>query len=149
LESREHAEGRKASALAKVSDIQVESSARHPGSIEAALERMWGSLGIDASNTAVISGATGAEPATTEERAFLARHPEFAVRATGSYLGHAVEPQFVLNIAIAALALTYGKLFAPFDATGVERPLAGAISRAVVTGVGHWRGESLALVEPV
>ena len=51
---------------------------------------------------AVLSGATGAEPATAEERAFLEAHNDIAVRATGSYLGHGVEPQFAMNVALAA-----------------------------------------------
>ncbi len=110
---------------------------------------MWDALQLDPNGTAVISGATGAEPATSEERRFLARHPEVAVRATGSLLGHGVEPQFSMNIAVGALALSYGKLFPPYDTTGVERPMVGAPSRVVVTGVGHWRGEGLALVEPI
>jgi 3-oxoacyl-[acyl-carrier-protein] synthase II len=71
------------------------------------------------------------------------------VRATGSHIGHAVEPQFTMNIAIAALALSYGKLFPPYDATGVERAMSAPLARAVVTGVGHSRGQGLALVEPV
>ena len=149
LESREHAERRQAPPLAKLSAVVVESAHRRPGSIEAGLERMWKQLGIPDAETAVISGAPGTEPATAEERAFLTRHPEVAVRATGSHLGHGVEPQFAMNTAIAALAVNYGKLFPPFDATGVERPMASGLARAVVTGVGHWRGEGLALVEPV
>jgi 3-oxoacyl-[acyl-carrier-protein] synthase II len=149
LESREHAERRQAPPLAKLSAVVVESTHRRPGSIEASLERMWKQLGIPDAETAVISGAPGTESATAEERAFLARHPEVAVRATGSHLGHGVEPQFAMNTAIAALAVNYGKLFPPFDTTGVERPMASGLARAVVTGVGHWRGEGLALVEPV
>jgi 3-oxoacyl-[acyl-carrier-protein] synthase II len=149
LESREHAERRRAPPLAKLSAVVVESTHRRPGSIEAGLERMWKQLGIPDAETALISGAPGTEPATAEERAFLTRHPEVAVRATGSHLGHGVEPQFAMNTAIAALAVNYGKLFPPFDTTGVERPMASGLARAVVTGVGHWRGEGLALVEPV
>jgi 3-oxoacyl-[acyl-carrier-protein] synthase II len=149
LESRDHAERRKATPLAKLSAIMVNSAARGPGSVEASLEAMWSALGLTARDVAVISGATGAEPATAEERAFLARHPEATVRATGSHLGHSVEPQFPMNIAIAALATNYGKLFPPFDTAGVELPMTGPLARAAVTGVGHWRGEGLALVEPV
>jgi 3-oxoacyl-[acyl-carrier-protein] synthase II len=149
LESREHAERRQAPPLAKLSAVVVESTHRRPGSIEASLERMWKQLGIPDAETVVISGAPGTEPATAEESAFLTRHPEVAVRATGSHLGHGVEPQFAMNTAIAALAVNYGKLFPPFDTTGVERPMASGLARAVVTGVGHWRGEGLALVEPV
>jgi 3-oxoacyl-[acyl-carrier-protein] synthase II len=53
-----------------------------------------------------------------------------------------------MNIALAALALKHGKLFAPVpDASGLEQPMNGALTQAIVTGVGHWRGEGLALVE--
>ena len=97
----------------------------------------------------MLSGATGAAPATAEERAFLAAHGDLAVRATGSYLGHGLEPQFPMNVALAAVALGHGSLFPPCDSTGLERPMSGDLSQVVVTGVGHWRGEGLALVERV
>ena len=96
-----------------------------------------------------LSGATGAEPATSEERAFLAAHGDLAVRATGSYLGHGLEPQFPMNIALAVVTLGHGSLFPPCDSTGLERPMSGELSQVLVTGVGHWRGEGLALVERV
>ena len=71
------------------------------------------------------------------------------MRATGTHLGHGVEPQFPMNIALAALALSRGKLFPPGDDSGVERPWTAPLTQAVVTSVGHWRGEGLALVEAV
>jgi 3-oxoacyl-[acyl-carrier-protein] synthase II len=53
-----------------------------------------------------------------------------------------------MNIALAALALKHGKLFSPVsDSSGVEQPMTAPLTQAVVTGVGHWRGEGLALVE--
>ena len=108
---------------------------------------MWSSL--SSVNSVVVSGATGTEPATSEECSFFKRHPQLALRATGSHFGHGVEPQFVMNIAVATLAVHYGKLFAPFDSSGVEQPITGPVAQAVVTGVGHWRGEGLALVERI
>jgi 3-oxoacyl-[acyl-carrier-protein] synthase II len=54
-----------------------------------------------------------------------------------------------MNIALAAVALGHGSLFPPSDSTGLERPMSGPLSQVVVTGVGHWRGEALALVEKV
>jgi 3-oxoacyl-[acyl-carrier-protein] synthase II len=147
LEERAHAERRQATPLAKLADISVAFGARNPGAVEASLERLWTTL--DPHPAAVISGATGAAPATSEERAFLARHPDVAVRATGSHIGHGVEPQFAMNIALAALALSYGKLFPPYDTTGAESALNGPLAQAVVTGVGHWRGESLAVLERI
>ena len=97
--------------------------------------------------TAVLSGATGAEPATSEERSFLEAHGDLAVRATGSYLGHGLEPQFPMNIALAVVTLGHGSLFPPCDSTGLERSMSGQVNQVLVTEVGHWRGEGIALVE--
>ena len=72
-----------------------------------------------------ISGTTGCEPATAEERAFLASHPDIAVRATGAHLGHGIEPQFAMNVALAAIALSEGRLFPSFDSSGFERAMDG------------------------
>jgi len=98
---------------------------------------------------AVISGATGAQPATGEERAWLKTLPDVPVRATSSTLGHGFEPQFAMNIALAALALGREKLFPAVDTAGVEREYEGPLERVVVTAVGHWRGEGMALIEAV
>jgi 3-oxoacyl-[acyl-carrier-protein] synthase II len=97
----------------------------------------------------VISGATGAQPATSEERAWLKTLPDVPARATGSILGHGFEPQFAMNIALATLALGREKLFPAVDSSGVEREYEGPLDRVVVTAVGHWRGEGMALVEAV
>jgi 3-oxoacyl-[acyl-carrier-protein] synthase II len=149
IESRAHAEARGAKCLARLSAVLSDRSPRKPGDVEATLERMWVSLAdkIGKSGVAAISGATGVEPATAEERGFFGRHPELAVRATGSYVGHGIEPQFLMNIALAAVALSHARLFPPGDDSGVERDSDGPLMQVVVTAVGHWRGEGLALVE--
>jgi len=149
FESRAHAQARGATPLARLSRVLSERSRRQPGDVEATLTRMWNKLSgsLDESRAAFLSGATGAEPATSEERAFLARHRDIAVRATGTYLGHALEPQFPMNVALAALAVSRGKLFPPGDDSGVERAMQGPLAQVLVTGVGHWRGEGLALIE--
>jgi 3-oxoacyl-[acyl-carrier-protein] synthase II len=54
-----------------------------------------------------------------------------------------------MNVAIAALAVGRGILFPPCDGSGIEQPMEGPLTQVVVTGVGHWRGEGLALVEAV
>jgi 3-oxoacyl-[acyl-carrier-protein] synthase II len=151
LESRGHAEARNVKPLARLSQVLSERSARPPGAVGAALARMWRSLEprLASGRLAVISGATGAEPATGEERAWLAGLPDVPVRATGTVLGHGFEPQFAMNIALATLALGREKLFPPLDASGVERAYEGAPGQIAVTSVGHWRGEGLALVEAV
>jgi len=153
LESREHAQKRSASPIARLAAVVAERAKRAPGDVTAALDTMWDKLSaqgsIKAGQAAVISGATGAEPATAEERAFLAKHADLPVRATGTHIGHGLEPQFSMNIALAAVATKHGKLFAPADRSGVEKDMTGSLRQAVVTGVGHWRGEGLALVEAV
>ena len=151
LETRAHAEARGAKPLARLTSVLSDRSKRGPGTITGALSRLWDKIKgkVKAGQAAVLSGATGAAPATAEERAFLEGHGDLAVRATGSYLGHGLEPQFPMNIALAAVALGHGSLFPPSDSTGLERPMSGPLSQVVVTGVGHWRGEALALVEKV
>ena len=119
------------------------------GDVTATLGALWDKIAPRPAPAAVISGATGVEPATAEERAFLASHPDLAVRATGTHLGHGLEPQFAVNIALAAIAVEHGRLFATHDGDGFERATEGALTQVVVTSVGHWRGEGLALVEKI
>jgi 3-oxoacyl-[acyl-carrier-protein] synthase II len=151
VEARGHAEARGARPLARLSGVLSERSSRPAGATTAALARMWQQLvpQPSAGGTAVISGATGAQPATGEERAWLASIPDIPVRATGSVLGHGFEPQFAMNIALATLALGREKLFPPVDSSGVERGYEGPLDRIAVTAVGHWRGEGMGLVEAV
>lgn len=151
LERRGHAEARGARPLARLTQVISDFVRRKPGAIGATLEQLYGKLAprLDPAHCAVISGATGLAPATGEERTFLSAHPELPVRATATYLGHGLEPQFALNVAIAACAVGRGRLFAPHDATGTERTFDGTLRQAIVTSVGHWRGEGMALVEAV
>ncbi len=147
LESRDSATARNAKPLARLASVQSDRVRRQPGAIAASLARMWTAIApkIASGRTAVLSGASGAEPATTEERAWLSTVPALPVRATGTYLGHGVEPQFVMNIALAAIALGHKRLPAP--ASPFEAAMDQPLSQVVVTGVGHWRGEGMALVE--
>jgi 3-oxoacyl-[acyl-carrier-protein] synthase II len=149
IEARDHAQARGAKPLARLTAVVSERSDRKPGAITGTLAKLWDKLKdtLQAGRVAILSGATGAAPATAEERAFLEQRGDVAVRATGSYLGHGLEPQFPMNVALATIALQHGSLFPPADASGLERPSNGNVSQIVVTSVGHWRGEGLALVE--
>jgi 3-oxoacyl-[acyl-carrier-protein] synthase II len=151
LEAADHACARGAPALAKLSRVLSERTRRRPGDITAALGRMWSSLAasFEPGHVAVISGATGAEPATSEERAFLQTQTRVPMRATGTFIGHGMEAQFPMNVALAALALRHGRLYAPEGGSVAEADPDIALTQAVVTGVGHWRGEGMALVEAV
>lgn len=150
IESRKHAEARGAKPFARLSNVVADQSRRkQPGDVTKSLETLWSKLGKLAPNGAIITGATGAEPVTAEERAFLAAHPDFAVRATGTTFGHTMETQFPLGLALAALAISRGEMFPPNDPSGLEIEMAAAPSQIVVIGTGHWRGEGMALVEAV
>jgi 3-oxoacyl-[acyl-carrier-protein] synthase II len=150
LEGSDSAQARGAKPIARLASVVNARSTRKAGDVTATLARLWDKVGADPSKRgAFISGATGLEPATSEERAFLESRPEFAVRATGTQLGHGIEPQFTMNVALAAIAMQRGELFAAQDPTGFERKADGALAQAVVTSVGHWRGEGLALVEKI
>jgi 3-oxoacyl-[acyl-carrier-protein] synthase II len=151
LEEKGHARARGAKPFARIAAIASDHVKRTPGAVTASLERMWEAVTphLDSSRAAVISGATGVAPATAEERAFLGTHPDLAVRASATHLGHGLEPQFPANIALASIALQAGKLFSPGDASGVERAMDTPLAQVVVTSIGHWRGEGLALIEAV
>jgi 3-oxoacyl-[acyl-carrier-protein] synthase II len=151
LESRAHAEARNVKPIARLAGVASGYAKRVPGATKDELGRLWSKVAgaVRPGSTAIISGATGAEPATAEEKSFLGLHSELPVRATGTLIGHGMEPQMVMNVALAALAVNRGKLFPPCGGASFERPMEGALTHAVVTGVGHWRGEGLALVEAV
>jgi 3-oxoacyl-[acyl-carrier-protein] synthase II len=151
IEAREHAEKRGAKPFARLATVYSDRTSRTPGSVTTTLDRLWDKIKqhLRPGHAAFLSGATGAAAATAEERTFLEAHGDLAVRATGSYLGHGMEPQFVMNIALAAIAVGHGNLFPACDSTGLERPMNGDLRQVVVTGIGHWRGEGIALVERV
>jgi 3-oxoacyl-[acyl-carrier-protein] synthase II len=149
IEARCHAEARAVEPLARLSMVMADRSNRRSGAATASLHRMWRCVEdqLTPGRYAVISGASGAEPATGEERTFLRALGGIPIRATGTHLGHGMEPQFPMNVALATLAIGQQRLFPPCDTSGMELLMPGELSQVVVTGVGHWRGEGMALVE--
>jgi 3-oxoacyl-[acyl-carrier-protein] synthase II len=148
VESKAHAQARGAKPYARLSNVVADLARRdHPGEVTASLEKLWSKLGPVEPNGVIITGATGAEPVTSEERAFLGEHADFAVRATGTMFGHTMETQFPLGLGLAALSISRGALFPPNDPSGLEVEKSAAPTQIVVIGAGHWRGEGMALVE--
>jgi 3-oxoacyl-[acyl-carrier-protein] synthase II len=145
LESRAHAEQRGARPRARIAPVASDRTLRAPGEVEAALRRHWQTFAVDRGHAVALSGACGAEPATSAERRALADFG-LPVRATGTYIGHGVESQFLANLGIGCAVLEHGKLFPP-TGSGDTGDCASGISQVVVTGVGNWRGEGLALIE--
>jgi 3-oxoacyl-[acyl-carrier-protein] synthase II len=147
LESRDHAQQRGARPRARILSICSDRNRRQAGDVKATLRRQWDAIAgnVDRAHAGIISGAAGLEPVTSAESAVL-KEIGLPVRNTGTYIGHGLEAQFAANLAIAAAVLEHGKLFAPAGTgdTGLSPP---DISQVVVTSVGNWRGEGLALVE--
>ena len=149
IESKEHAQARGAKPYAKLTNVVSDHARRKTtGDVTASLDGLWSKL-KPGPDSAIITGATGAASVTAEERAFLAKHRDAAVRGTGTSFGHVVEAQFPLGLALAALSLSRGALFPANDKTGVEIEMTKAPSQIVVIGAGHWRGEGMALVEAI
>lgn len=123
LESRDHAAARGATPLAAISGIASDRSRRQPGSVGQALRAQADRLG--ARPDAVLSGATGVKGITEDEQAALAAFaPNAAIHATGDLVGHTMEAQAPIGVALAAALIADRKA-----------------NEALVTSVGHWRGE--------
>ncbi|HMN37637.1 MAG TPA: beta-ketoacyl-ACP synthase [Hyphomicrobium sp.] len=154
LEAREHAQARGRKAYAQIRHVATDCSRRRPGDTTKTLAGLFDTMNVPDGPLAVMSGASGVEPVTADELAFLqaleGRGHQVAICAYGTRIGHSVEAHFPAGVALAALALTQGEFFAPSDENGVEAPFKGdELSRVLVTGAGHWRGEGLALLERV
>ena len=153
LESQSHAMARGARAYARLSEVLVDRCSRAPGAAAENARRQIDRLedSLEAGPLAVLSGACGVEPITSEERAFLEslsdRGLDVSIRAIGSMLGHSVEAQFLSGLALAAMAISKKQLFGPVAGSEVEKPYDGEPDRILVTSWGHWRGEGMALVK--
>jgi len=146
LESREHAEARGARIYATVDAIGGDRGARDDGRLEARLDRLAEGEGFEPSTTVVFSGASGQHGLTAREKAWLeTRFAGSAVRGFSAVTGQALEAQFPLGLALAALTLGAGATVAPFDAAA-EAIMTAPAQKAVVTTVGHARGEGLAIL---
>jgi 3-oxoacyl-[acyl-carrier-protein] synthase II len=155
IEAREHAEARGVRGYARITGAASGRSDRVTGSEASNLRALFDGLDVKLpfSELPVMSGASGVEPALAAELAFLrSLHSDGyypLIRAFGSVLGHGVEAHFPMGVALAALAVARGKFYPPFDATREEDVALKSIARVLVTGIGHWRGEGLALIEAV
>jgi 3-oxoacyl-[acyl-carrier-protein] synthase II len=156
LETPAHAAARGARPYAKLAAVASGRSPRRPGDAEATAHALMESLRpliTGGHRLGVLSGASGIEPATYEERTFLDEAAGGTcgglVRAYGSVLGHGMEAHFVTGVALAALALSKRSFYPPFEATETEGMLEPGCGQVLVTCFGHWCGEALGLVEPV
>jgi 3-oxoacyl-[acyl-carrier-protein] synthase II len=149
LESSEHARARGARPHARIGPVFSDARAREPGEIQSTLRRLWKEISprIDSQQAAIISGASGAEPATSAELAVL-NEIGLPVRNPGTYIGHGLDAHFVACLAIACGAIEHGKLFAPAG-SGDRGESPAVLRQAAVTSVGTWRGEGVTLLERI
>lgn len=127
LEAQETAQARGARIHAYLASVAARRTKRVDGKLDRAISEMWAQTGASRS-ALVLSGATGCSPITASERETLdATMVMGSLHSTGDLTGHMMEAQFPFGVALAALA--------------VER---GDAEEAVVTSVGHQRGEGLA-----
>jgi 3-oxoacyl-[acyl-carrier-protein] synthase II len=123
LESREHAAARGVAPIAVLAGIASDRSRREPGDVARALRRQAEALG--GAPDVVITGATGVAGITDEERdAIQGFAGNAAVHVTGDLVGHAMEAQAPIGVALAAALIARGQA-----------------GEALVTSVGHRRGE--------
>jgi len=153
LESREHAEARGARPYARINKVVSDRCNRQPGGarkvVNGLLERVADQ--IPEGPLAVLSGCSGVQPQLSEELDFLnelsIRGISPAIRGVTTVLGNTLEAQFPVNVALASLAISKGAFFDPFDNSGIEQEYSGNPERILISSWGHWRGESLALID--
>ncbi|MBD8554727.1 beta-ketoacyl-ACP synthase [Rhizobium sp. CFBP 8762] len=147
LESREHAEARGARIYATIDAIGGDRGKRDNGRMESRLSDLAAAAeGIDPASTVIFSGTSGFPELAAREKVFLEeRFPAASIRAFGGLVGHGLEAQFPLGLAFAALSLGSHAVVPEFDPTA-EHPMVSGAQTAIVTTIGHWRGEGIAVL---
>ncbi len=139
LESRAHAEARGKTAYARIDSVKADHGPRSQGAATDRGKAMLADLAL-AEATPVISAASGVSNIYNEEMAVF--DGETPIRCFGSKLGHATEAQFPLGVALAALSLSQGLFYPPFEQG--EHEASKPVEQILVSTFGHWRGEGLA-----
>ena len=152
LEAREHAMARGARTYARLVDVVTGRCDRGKGSTAGSLTGLYERLRSPPKGPlCVLSGASGVEPETSEESEFIQTLPlpgaEVIVRAFGSALGHSVEAHFPAGLALAALIARHKYLPPALGSSLTEQQTRLIVDNVLVTCVGHWRGEGLAVIE--
>jgi 3-oxoacyl-[acyl-carrier-protein] synthase II len=153
LESRAHAEARGAKPYARINSIVSDRCNRRPGAAKKVAEGLLEQVAdqIPEGPLPVLSSCCGVQPQLSEEHEFLdelsKRGISPAIRGVTTVLGNTMEAQFPVNVILASLALSKGAFFDPFDDSGVEQVFSGNPERILISSWGHWRGESLALLD--
>jgi len=153
LESKEHAQARGVKPYARIKTVVSDRCNRQPGTARktanSLLEQVAGEL--PEGPLPVLSGCSGVQPHLSDEHEFLNSLSDHGiepiVRGVTTVLGNTLEAQFPINVALASLAISKGSFFTPFDDTGAEQAYSGSPERILINTWGHWRGESIAVVD--
>ena len=151
LEARDHAEARSARAYARLAAVETDRGCRRAGANP--LARVFEQVGrrTREGTAAVFSGASGVAPVTGAELGFLdglrTRADIDYVWAYGDLLGHSVEAHFPAGVALAALAMRAAGVSLGLVGSNASSDEASSVDRILVSTVGPWRGEGLAVLE--
>ena len=153
LEEKQHALKRGAKPFARLTSIESDHVKRTPGAVTDALERMWSRIA-----SRIDTGKRGHDLRRDRRLSPHLRGARLSGNGTpilpcarpathlGSWAGAAVPGQYrACSDGLAARATVSAR----DDPTGFERPMDKALRQVVVTSIGHWRGEGVALVEAV
>ncbi len=152
IESRAHAAARGARAYARLETVTTDTGPRQDiGAVGTRLEQLAAAVdGEDGGEPlGYLCGASGVKQATDMERVFidrLSKNQDVAVRSFGSVLGHGLEAQMPVGVALAAAALDQKSYYPPFDPSDPATTSDTFPGRIAVTSFGHWRGEAVALI---
>jgi 3-oxoacyl-[acyl-carrier-protein] synthase II len=153
LESRQHAEARGAKPYARINKVVSDRCNRQAGAARQVADSLFEQVSdqVPKGPLPVLSGCCGVQPQLNEEHDFLKGLSDHgidpAIRGVSTLFGNTLEAQLPLSVILASLAISKGSFFDPFDESGAEKVFSGQPESVLISNWGHWRGESLALVE--
>lgn len=146
LESLDHARARGAHIYARLDAVLGDRGSRDTDRLEQRFTRLADETGASGGgeDTVVFTGASGYPELSARERTFLqSRFPDAPRRTVGALFGHSLEAHFPTAVALACLALNDDAPISPF-AAGEDAVTSAAANTAIVTSIGHVRGEGIA-----
>lgn len=148
LEDEAHAKARSARIYAAIDAVVSDQVRRDPAAYAAHLADLFSPLLKGEEKPLLISGASGADFATTAEAEALQRFDGVTLRSMSAVTGHLKEAQLPFAVALAALAVHHGKAY-PRWSPDRDTAAVGEVASAVVTTVGYNRAEGAArIVKP-
>ena len=153
LESRQHAEARGAKPYARINKVVSDRCNRQAGAARQVADGLFEQVSdqVPKGPLPVLSGCCGVQPQLNEEHGFLKGLSDHgidpAIRGVSTLFGNTLEAQLPLSVILASMAISRGSFFDPFDESDAEKAFSGQPESVLISNWGHWRGESLALIE--